>query len=66
MTESTGPAANYKEVGGGPLTSAELKTFLDCDFLLSIELGMWPESAASWPTRTRFWPDPRLMEMFHF
>eukprot|EP00092_Neocalanus_flemingeri_P015013 GFUD01016215.1.p1 GENE.GFUD01016215.1~~GFUD01016215.1.p1 ORF type:complete len:1587 (-),score=281.46 GFUD01016215.1:23-4294(-) len=61
ITESTGPAANYQERSGGPLTSKEWKTSLDCDFLLSIELGTWPLAAESWAARDRFWPTNQVV-----
>ena len=55
-TETSGPAANYKEKFGCPLNAKDWSTTLDCDFLLSIELPEWPVAAKEWCNRRRFWP----------
>ena len=52
----SGTAVQLKQQEGNFYKAKEWKTSLDCDFLLSIELEEWPESAAEWITRKRFWP----------
>ena len=41
---------------GNLFKAQEWQKTIDCDFLLSIELETWPESAEGWLTLKRNWP----------
>eukprot|EP00092_Neocalanus_flemingeri_P012356 GFUD01013322.1.p1 GENE.GFUD01013322.1~~GFUD01013322.1.p1 ORF type:complete len:1573 (-),score=223.90 GFUD01013322.1:73-4233(-) len=60
-TESSGPAANYLVRQGSPMFAQDWVNRLDCDILLSFELGHWPYSAREWGTRERQWPSPEVV-----
>jgi hypothetical protein len=61
-----GPATNYtmKRLPHNPLELIRSTQYLPCldfDFILSIDLPHWPESAAEWITRHRFWPSQAVV-----
>ena len=56
QTTISGTAAQYSVFEGNLFKAQEWQKTIDCDFLLSIELDVWPESAQGWITLRRNWP----------
>ena len=50
---------------GSLYKAQELDKTMDCDFLLSIELEEWPESAKGWITLERNWPTEKVIDQKH-
>ena len=59
-TRSTGTTANFQVIEGSLYRAHDWTTSLDCDFLISIELGEWPETAKGWISQPRQWPTPEV------
>ena len=66
VTVIKGPATNcsMKRLSFNPVSfiqSTPYLTCLDFDFILSIDLPSWPDSALEWITRPRLWPPQHVV-----
>ena len=65
-TKITGSSAQFQEFEGNLSKADSWEKVLDCDFLISTELGEWPTTAIAWTSLTRNWPTAEVIQLYFY